>query len=448
MLVNAHGLEAENVVMQLHLPFNFLDGLVWCFNVEQHIMAFAVFFDPISEGAQPPIFGFADATALFGDGGAKFVKERLRALWREVLSGDENVLVKCHGVPKESIKVEFCGKSGIFPSEALYIDGRMRQGQGRGRLMKAFIFPGQGSQFIGMGAALAESWPVARRVFDEVDEALGESLSQKMWSGTAEELTLTQNAQPALLAASMAVVRVLEDQGVDLARAVKFVAGHSLGEYSALTAAGSLSLSDSAKLLRLRGAAMQRAVPSGQDAQGAMAALLGLDYQDVADVVKNITEGVVALANDNAPGQIVISGDKNAVSAAMALAKEKGCKKAIMLSVSAPFHCPLMAPAAAEMDEALAQIKISTPKIAVVENMIAKPIERTEDIHRLLVEQITGCVRWRETISYMIKQGVTDFFEIGAGKVLSGMIKRIDRQAQGHAVGEVEEVEKLLKALT
>ena len=314
--------------------------------------------------------------------------------------------------------------------------------------MQAFIFPGQGSQFIGMGAELAARWPSAREVFDEVDEALGEKLSQLMWSGDADELTLTQNAQPALMAVSVAVARVLEAEGMDWTQKVKFTAGHSLGEYSALVAVGSLSLSDGARLLRARGAAMQKAVPQGQ---GAMAALLGLDYEDVVAVVKDVEDGVVALANDNAPGQVVISGDKAAVAAAMELAKAKGCKKAIMLSVSAPFHCPLMKPAAKAMEEALAKIEITVPKVPVVENMIAAPVEDPAEISRLLVEQVTGCVRWRETIGYMIAQGVVDFVEIGAGKVLSGMIKRIDRQGgggappKGRAVGLVEDIDKFLE---
>ena len=310
--------------------------------------------------------------------------------------------------------------------------------------MQAFIFPGQGSQFIGMGAELAARWPLAREVFDEVDEALGEKLSQLMWSGEADELTLTQNAQPALMAVSVAVARVLEAQGMDWTQKVKFTAGHSLGEYSALVAVGSLSLSDAARLLRTRGAAMQKAVPQGQ---GAMAALLGLDYEDVVAVVKNVEDGVVALANDNAPGQVVISGDKAAVAAAMELAKAKGCKKAIMLSVSAPFHCPLMKPAAEVMAAALAKIEITAPKVPVVENMTAAPVQDPAEISRLLVEQVTGCVRWRETIGYMIAQGVVDFVEIGAGKVLSGMIKRIDRQGQTRArsVGLVEDIDKFLE---
>ena len=308
--------------------------------------------------------------------------------------------------------------------------------------MQAFIFPGQGSQFIGMGAELAARWPSAREVFDEVDEALGEKLSQLMWSGEAEELTLTQNAQPALMAVSVAVARVLEAEGMDWTQKVKFTAGHSLGEYSALVAVGSLSLSDAARLLRTRGAAMQKAVPQGQ---GAMAALLGLDYEDVVAVVKNVEDGVVALANDNAPGQVVISGDKAAVAAAMELAKAKGCKKAIMLSVSAPFHCPLMKPAAEAMAAALAKIEIIAPKVPVVENMTAAPVQDPAEISRLLVEQVTGCVRWRETIGYMIAQGVVDFVEIGAGKVLSGMIKRIDRQGKARAVGLVEDIDKFLE---
>ncbi len=311
--------------------------------------------------------------------------------------------------------------------------------------MKAFIFPGQGSQFVGMGSELAARWLVAREVFDEVDEALGDKLSRIIWSGPANELTLTHNAQPALMAVSVAVSRILEAEGIDWTQAVKFVAGHSLGEYSALVAAGSLSLADGARLLRLRGEAMQRAVPSGQ---GAMAALLGLDYDDVVEVVKEVKSveaGVIALANDNAPGQIVISGDKQAVAAAMALAKDKGCKKAIPLSVSAPFHCPLMASAAQEMEQALAQTKINSPRVPLVENMTAAPVEAPDEILRLLVEQVTGCVRWRETILYMIAQGVKEFFEIGSGKVLTGMIKRIDRQAQGQAVGEADEIDKFLE---
>lgn len=291
-----------------------------------------------------------------------------------------------------------------------------------------------------MGQALAEAYPAARAVFDEVDEALGFSLSAVIWGEDQAQLTLTANAQPAIMAVSIAIARTLEEQGFDFAPAGKFVAGHSLGEYSALIAVGSLSLSDGARLLRLRGEAMQEAVPLGQ---GAMAAVLGLSYEDVAAFIGQIKD--VALANDNANGQSVISGTKEAVAQAIDIAKEKGAKRAMMLDVSAPFHCPLMQPAADKMAAVLADIELNQPKLPLVENMLAAATSDAEEIRKLLVEQIVGCVRWRESIAFMVAQGVKDFYEVGAGKVLSGMIKRIDETAKGHNIGTEEEINKFME---
>ena len=293
----------------------------------------------------------------------------------------------------------------------------------------AFTFPGQGSQAVGMGQALAEQFPVARAVFDEVDDALGQKLSALMAEGPSEDLTLTENAQPAIMANSVAVMRVLESEfGVNVT-AAQFVAGHSLGEYSALCAAGSLRLARTAKLLKLRGQAMQKAVPAGE---GAMAALLGAD-QAQAEAVVAAGEGVVAIANDNAPGQIVISGAKAAVDTALAAAKEQGVRKAMALPVSAPFHCPLMQPAAEAMAEALAEATILAPSVPVVTNVSAEAVSDPDVIRAQLVEQVTGKVRWRESVDWMHGQGVTRFAEAGA-KVLVTMLKRHIREAEGVAL--------------
>lgn len=292
--------------------------------------------------------------------------------------------------------------------------------------MRAFVFPGQGAQVIGMGRDLAEAYPAARAVFDEVDAALGENLSDLIWNGDIETLTLTQNAQPALMATSMAAFRALEAEGFGITDAA-FVAGHSLGEYSALCAAGSLSLSDTARLLRLRGAAMQAAVPVGQ---GAMAAILGLDFEAVAAIARDAAENEVCqAANDNDPAQVVISGHKAAVERAATLAKERGAKRALMLPVSAPFHSALMEPAARAMAEALAETAIAAPAVPLVANVRAAAVTDPEEIRALLVEQVTGSVRWRESIAFLSAAGVTEYWEIGAGKALSGMIKRIDKDA-------------------
>lgn len=298
--------------------------------------------------------------------------------------------------------------------------------------MRAFVFPGQGAQVIGMGRELAEAYPAARAVFDEVDEALGESLSGLIWTGDIESLTLTQNAQPALMATSIAAFRALESEGFGIADA-DFVAGHSLGEYSALCAAGALSLSDTARLLRLRGQAMQEAVPVGQ---GAMAAILGLDFATVDQIARDAAgDEVCQAANDNDPGQVVISGHKEAVERAAALAKERGAKRALMLPVSAPFHSALMQPAAAAMAEALAGVEIVAPAVPLVANVRAEPVTEPGAIRRLLVEQVTGSVRWRESVEFLAGAGVTEFWEIGAGKALSGMIKRIAKEAVVRNIG-------------
>ena len=298
----------------------------------------------------------------------------------------------------------------------------------------AFTVPGQGSQAVGMGKSLAEAFPAAKAVFDEVDAALGEKLTAIIWDGPAETLQLTQNAQPALMAVSLATLRVLETEaGFSVTRDAAFVAGHSLGEYSALAAAGSFSVSDAARLLRIRGRAMQKAVPVGA---GAMAALLGLDYEAAVAVAEQAAQGEVCqAANDNGGGQVVVSGDKAAVERALEIAKVKGAKRAMMLPVSAPFHCRLMQPAADAMAQALSEVAIRPPASPLVCNVLAAPITEPQEIRRRLIEQVTGTVRWRESVAYMASHGVTRFFEIGSGKVLSGLVKRIADNAVGISIG-------------
>lgn len=312
--------------------------------------------------------------------------------------------------------------------------------------MRAFVFPGQGSQALGMGKDLAEASPVAKAVFDEVDEALGASLSAIIWGEDADALTLTQNAQPALMAVSVATARVLEvEGGFALADKGAYVAGHSLGEYSALTAAGALSLADCARLLRLRGESMQRAVPVGE---GAMAALLGLDLDAAQAVAAEAAQGEVCeAANDNAPGQVVISGAKAAVERACEIAKEKGAKRAMLLPVSAPFHCALMQPAAEAMAEALADTAIAAPSLPVVANVVAEAVSEPDVIRDLLVRQVTGSVRWRESVSWMAGQGLTELVELGAGKVLSGLARRIDRGLGAKNAGTHAEIAALIETL-
>ncbi|MBL9057314.1 MAG: ACP S-malonyltransferase [Rhodobacteraceae bacterium] len=305
-------------------------------------------------------------------------------------------------------------------------------------MSRAFVFPGQGAQTIGMGRALAEAYPAAKAVFDEVDAALGEKLSALIWEGDIATLTLTQNAQPALMATSLAAMRALEVEGIGIDHAA-FVAGHSLGEYSALCAAGALSLPDTARLLRIRGRAMQEAVPVGV---GAMAALLGLNFEQAAEVAAEAAQGEVCqAANDNDPAQVVVSGHKGAVERALDIAKARGAKRALLLPVSAPFHCALMQPAAAVMAEALAAVTVSAPKVPVVVNVRAEAVTEPDRIRALLVAQVTGSVRWRESVQWMAGAGVTEFWEIGAGKALSGMIKRIvGGEVALRAVGTPEDV--------
>jgi [acyl-carrier-protein] S-malonyltransferase len=303
----------------------------------------------------------------------------------------------------------------------------------------AFVFPGQGSQAVGMGKALAEAFPSARQVFEEVDAALGERLSEVIWNGPADALTLTENAQPALMTVSLAALRALEaEAGVDLARDATYVAGHSLGEYSALAAARALSIADAARLLRIRGRAMQKAVAVGA---GAMAALIGLELDDVKAIAAEVSNvGACAAANDNGGGQVVLSGAKAAVERAVELAKLRGAKRAMMLAVSAPFHCPLMQPAADAMAEALAKVSVQPPVVPLVANVLARPIKEPAEIVHCLVEQVTGTVRWRESILFMVQSGVTDFYEIGAGKVLTGLIKRIAEAASVSAIGTPDDL--------
>jgi len=317
-------------------------------------------------------------------------------------------------------------------------------------MIRAFVFPGQGSQSVGMGKELAESFSAAREVFEEVNDSLGQNLTQLMFEGPIEELTLTENAQPALMAVSLAVVRVLEKEGnMDLGTSAKFVGGHSLGEYSALTAAGALTISDAAKLLKARGLAMQQAVPVGV---GAMAALLGLDIGPVEEVVaeaeKTAVDGEICVAaNDNADGQVVLSGHKGAVERAIEIAKEKGAKRGMLLPVSAPFHCPLMQPAADVMAEKLAQVTIAPPRVPLVANVTAAEVSDPDTIRQLLVDQVTGRVRWRESVLFMGEQGVEQLVELGAGKILTGMVRRINRELTGTAVQSPADIEAFLATL-
>ncbi len=317
-------------------------------------------------------------------------------------------------------------------------------------MSRAFIFPGQGSQFVGMGKDLAAAFLEAREVFEQVDDALSQKLSNMMFDGAESDLNLTENTQPALMAMSMAIVKVLKKQGgIRIENVASFMAGHSLGEYSALTAAGSLDLSVTAKLLRTRGKAMQKAVPVGI---GAMAAILGLDLAAVDDVTKQATkEGgkqiVCQVANDNSDGQVVVSGHAAAVQVAVDLASAAGAKRAILLPVSAPFHCSLMAPAAQEMAYALADTDIRPPFVPIVSNVTAKGVTEPSDIRRLLVDQITGKVRWRESVQWMKAQGVDEMVELGAGKVLAGLVKRIEKDIAVDSVGTPEGIEALITKL-
>ncbi|BDA84036.1 malonyl CoA-acyl carrier protein transacylase [Aureimonas sp. SA4125] len=309
----------------------------------------------------------------------------------------------------------------------------------------ALIFPGQGSQSVGMGRALAEAFVESRRIFEEVDEALGQKLSRIIFEGPEADLTLTANAQPALMAVSMAALRAMEARGFDLKASARYVAGHSLGEYSALAAAGAFSLADTARLLRIRGESMQRAVPAGE---GAMAAILGLDHAAVATVcaAAGAPGQPCELANDNGGGQIVVSGEASAVARAMALALEQGAKRAIALPVSAPFHCSLMQPAADRMREALESVEMQRPLVPVVSNVLARPIEDPAEIRRRLVEQVTGQVRWRECIEFMAGDGVDTMIEVGNGKVLAGLGKRIDKAVRTISIGAPADLDQLSPA--
>lgn len=311
-------------------------------------------------------------------------------------------------------------------------------------MARAFVFPGQGAQTIGMGKDFAEAYPAAKQVFEAVDEALGEKLSALIFEGDIADLTLTQNAQPALMATSLAAMAALRSEGVDVT-AADYVAGHSLGEYSALCAAGAITLADTARLLRIRGEAMQKAVPVGV---GAMAALLGLDFAAATEIAKEAAgDEVCQAANDNDPGQVVVSGHKGAVERAVALATERGAKRAVLLPVSAPFHCALMQPAADRMQEALAGVAIRAPSVPLVANVLAEAVTDPEVIRKLLVQQVTGSVRWRESVLWMGANGVDSIYEIGAGKALSGMVRRINRDIACTAVNTAADVASVAEEL-
>ncbi|MBO6503522.1 MAG: ACP S-malonyltransferase [Kordiimonadaceae bacterium] len=312
-------------------------------------------------------------------------------------------------------------------------------------MTRALVFPGQGSQFVGMGKSLADAEPAAKLVFEEVNDALSQDLSKIMWEGPEEDLRLTENTQPALMAVSMAVIRTLEAGGVKIEELASHVAGHSLGEYSALAATGAFNLADTARLLKLRGQAMQRAVPVGE---GAMAAILGLSMEDVAATCAEAAEGeIVVAANDNADGQVVVSGHKGAVERAIEIAKSKGAKRGMLLPVSAPFHCPLMKPAADEMKAALADVTINRPVLPVIANVLAAPVSEPEGIANLLVEQVTGAVRWRESVASMTSLGIHQMVEVGAGKVLSGLVRRIDRSLETANLQEPADIEAFAASL-
>jgi [acyl-carrier-protein] S-malonyltransferase len=347
-----------------------------------------------------------------------------------------NRLALQHGIARLVVMLHRAAATLKPPSKA----------KSREAIIRAFIFPGQGSQSVGMGRGLAEASPVARAVFQEVDDALGQHLSKLMWEGPEEALTLTENAQPAIMAVSIAALRVLESEGgLRMADKAAFVAGHSLGEYTALAAAGALELAQTAKLLRLRGSAMQAAVPVGE---GAMAALLGLGFDAVAEIAAEASQGgqVCAAANDNAPGQVVVSGHVEAVARAMALAKTRGARHSVLLPVSAPFHCALMAPAAEAMAAALADTDVRSPFVPLVANVTAAVVTDPAEIRRLLVEQVTGTVRWRESVLAMVDMGVSTFVELG-GKVLGPMVRRITPDARMITAADMAGVEALAKEL-
>ena len=311
-------------------------------------------------------------------------------------------------------------------------------------MARAFVCPGQGAQSIGMGKALADTYPESKAVFQEVDDALGETLSALIWEGDLETLTLTENAQPGLMATSLAAFRALESEGICL-EPDDFVAGHSLGEYSALALSGALSIADTARLLKVRGKAMQAAVPVGV---GSMAALLGLDFEAASEVATEAAKGEICqAANDNDPGQVVVSGNTAAVERAVEIAKAKGAKRAIILPVSAPFHCALMAPAADVMKEALADVPIRAPKVPLVANVSAEAVSEPEIIRKLLIEQITASVRWRESVLWMSRKGVVEIWEIGAGKALSGMVRRINRDITCRNIAQPEDISTVIQCL-
>jgi len=483
-LVDADRQIADHILVDPHGPFELGHSSGGRREIQQHVVTFAVFPHAIHQVAQPPVLALLHLAAIVSDELSESVGERINLGAGNVLARDEHVLVQWHGGPYPLwlVRIRGAGADRIEPAEPARVEslyymggrhwrntrtqrlldnwrgaaittrpastgaGRLAKGGPRFRMKRAFVFPGQGSQAVGMGRVLATFAP-ARRVFDEVDDALSQNLSRLMFEGPEGELTLTENAQPALLAASLAVIRILEAEGgFALTRHSAFVAGHSLGEYSALAAAGTLTIGDGARLLRLRGQAMQEAVPVGE---GAMAALLGLDVEQGQAVATEAAgpDQVCAVANDNSPGQVVVSGHRQAVERAIAIARANGARRSISLPVSAPFHSPLMAPAAEVMAKALCRITLQLPAVPLVANVSATATRDPARIKHGLIEQVTAMVRWRESMLFLKQDGVEEVVEIGTGRVLTGLAKRIDPDLSARSVGTPAEIASFIEEI-